>query len=745
MQIIKWIKIRNFRSFTWIKSEAINLKDFNIFSWSNDSWKSNIFRALNLFFNNEITHWVPFNIERDFSEQKKVKKEWWHRVIEIRLDFELTTEWTRYLPKEFAIEKKYYRNNNFDYTFILKRTNWEEIKISSDPENNKVIKDKSDKIIISTNPDKEKWIDDEKQYRKQFNEFLWKITFEYIPAIRENRYFSYLFWRVISKIRDAEDERVLKIDEFINELNDPFWTIKKKKKLIEIREQKINWSKKKKWKEEYTTDYKDKMRKEIEEIKIEIMNLENQDYIETKLKEQVEYKTLKSEFKLAIDNLSSKINALSWDLFNNISFIENAEFAIADNLLDFFETFEIWTWDSRKISLKSRWDWMQSRFIPIILDFLSKVQNENEKWNFDWEYERNKYFIWWFEEPENSYEYSNSIRLANNFTWIKNIRKDENLNNILDINWKVSYEEINYSERKQIFITTHSEEFLRLFSEDNIKSEISLYLVEKQIDKSSLIRYIEKKDLKDVHNNLWLENIARSKLIFDIKDKIKENTSLKNEIEELFKKFKEIEKSKKNILYVEDQYINIYKIAYLKVNQINFNDSNFEDIFNKKANFDIFWNEWKSELRFKLDRVKMDEYDWKKLIWLFDFDSSFNDFNWLNKWRWTKEYWNDLDWWVKSRSDYYNIFALLLPVPKLLKNQAWISFKESSLLEIEMYFHECWKLKRLFCNENIVWWWTVLKFTWIKSEFWRELLELEFDDFKNFKSLFSKIDELFSI
>lgn len=732
MQIIKWIKIRNFRSFTWIKSEVVDLKDFNIFSWANDSWKSNIFRALNLFFNNEISHWIPFLMDRDFSEQKSNSK---HRVIEIRLDFELTTDWSKYLSKEFAIEKKYYRwdNYSYDYTFIYKNKDWSELSISSNPDNNE-------------------WIDDEKQYRKQFNEFLWKINFEYIPAIRETRYFSYLFWRVISKLRQAEQERVSKIDDFIKELNDPKWSIRKKINLIKVREDKIKWIKKKKWIEEYGDDYKEKLRKEVEILKNEINDLEDDNYINSKLKEQKEYRVKISEFDRAIVNLSNKINTLSGDLFRNISFIENAEFTIADNLLDFFETFEIWTWDSKKISLKSRWDWMQSRFIPVILDFLSKIQKENKKWVFDWEYERNKYFIWWFEEPENSYEYSNSIRLANNFIWIKNKIKDENWDYLKNINWELIYEEVNYSERKQIFITTHSEEFLRLFSEENLDSQISLYLVEKQKkDKSSVIRFINEKDLKDVHNNLWLANIARSKLKFDIWQKIIENDFLKNQIEELLKTVNQIEESKKNILYVEDTYIDLYKIAYLKINEIQFNQENFNSIFNKNSNFDIFWAEWASNLWWFLNAKNIDIFKDKKIIWLFDFDEEWkNQFKYtLKKWNnWPKEkdyYWDEKTWIYKKRDKHLCFYALLIPLPERLLSLA--NFEWWSYIEIEHLFKDEFLINNDFWKKITITWNT--PFIKIddnkKKKIWIKSIDLNSEDFEDFQQLFFKINELFNL
>ena len=80
-----------------------------------------------------------------------------------------------------------------------------------------------------------------------------------------------------------------------------------------------------------------------------------------------------------------------------------------------------------------------------MLDFLNKIQ------------ETKKHFIWGFEEPENSAEYKNQRLLAEAF---KN----------------------TYSKNKQIFLTTHSEEFLSIYDGNEIDKEnrkANLYHVKK--------------------------------------------------------------------------------------------------------------------------------------------------------------------------------------------------------------------------------------------------------------------------
>ena len=70
--IIKSIRIKNFRS---IVDETIDLSDMNFFVGKNDSGKSNVLKALNLFFNKETDFGMPFDFYSDYSKfAKKVIK-----------------------------------------------------------------------------------------------------------------------------------------------------------------------------------------------------------------------------------------------------------------------------------------------------------------------------------------------------------------------------------------------------------------------------------------------------------------------------------------------------------------------------------------------------------------------------------------------------------------------------------------------------------------------------------------------
>lgn len=209
MKIIEKIEIKHFRSFLGTpqsyETEITNINDLNIFSGANDSGKSNILRALNLFFNGEISYKVPFEFDRDFFVGKKDSA---HKVIEIGINFDLSMDKKRdkFLPEKFKISKFYDRNGfrNYIYSFFLKDMD-QEIKIDSRAEKNKNIKDlfikgdSGEKEMENAN--KREWI-----YRVKFTGFLNKsVVFEYVPAIRDRNFFSQLFGRVIMQIKSNED------------------------------------------------------------------------------------------------------------------------------------------------------------------------------------------------------------------------------------------------------------------------------------------------------------------------------------------------------------------------------------------------------------------------------------------------------------------------------------------------------------------------------------------------------------
>ncbi len=85
---IRSITIKNFRS---IRRETIKVKNFNIFVGTNDAGKSNVLKALNLFFNDQVDVNSPFDHEQDFTYLYPPKsKEAKAITISIQFDIPLT-------------------------------------------------------------------------------------------------------------------------------------------------------------------------------------------------------------------------------------------------------------------------------------------------------------------------------------------------------------------------------------------------------------------------------------------------------------------------------------------------------------------------------------------------------------------------------------------------------------------------------------------------------------------------------
>ncbi|MFV2016511.1 MAG: hypothetical protein ACC656_13855, partial [Candidatus Heimdallarchaeota archaeon] len=109
-------------------------------------------------------------------------------------------------------------------------------------------------------------------------------------------------------------------------------------------------------------------------------------------------------------------------------------FELPQNLIDLFKTLQVQT---GAVDLKFRGDGVQAKLIPEILNYISIKEKELTTKTVKSGEQSKKYFIWGFEEPENSYEYRNAQLLADRF-------KDK------------------FIENAQIFISTHSFNFLSI-------------------------------------------------------------------------------------------------------------------------------------------------------------------------------------------------------------------------------------------------------------------------------------------
>ena len=202
MRIIEKVEIKNFRSFLGAKvsNAAVisDIRDLNIFSGANDSGKSNILRALNLFFNGETDSTHQFNFDTDFTVYKKKDVQ---KVIEIKVHFRN--------KRKFSISKFFDRTGyrNFEYRF---EEEGEEIVIDSrssvnvkrysekrDPDNDAV-------ILTPEHP----VLNREEGHRRYALRLIYWTSFSYVPAIRDERFFKHLYGKILLQIKTNEEKKI---------------------------------------------------------------------------------------------------------------------------------------------------------------------------------------------------------------------------------------------------------------------------------------------------------------------------------------------------------------------------------------------------------------------------------------------------------------------------------------------------------------------------------------------------------
>lgn len=164
MKIISKVEINYFRSVYSVDLKQIN--DLNVLIGGNDSGKSNILKALNLFFNNQTEHGQDFLFLDDLTRKREeeARSAKGRATIWIKVHFRNFLGW-KSLPDEFIIKKTWNRYSNQPETTLPKN-------------------------ISATSLAK----------------FINKISFHYIPAVRGRDIFTYF----LTLLHDAllDDEKV---------------------------------------------------------------------------------------------------------------------------------------------------------------------------------------------------------------------------------------------------------------------------------------------------------------------------------------------------------------------------------------------------------------------------------------------------------------------------------------------------------------------------------------------------------
>lgn len=175
--MIEKIEIQYFRSIyrtTLMKVEAIN-----VLTGKNDVGKSNILKALNLFFNNCIVEEGDYDFGRNynFKRLEEVRKDTikGKQFIQIKITFRRGKQFEKTLPKKFTITKKWNRDSEFP-------------QVSDDIENQLI---KSGKTYND-------------RVRASLTRYLNKIKYVYVPAIKDKHIFDSMLERLQATVYEKK-------------------------------------------------------------------------------------------------------------------------------------------------------------------------------------------------------------------------------------------------------------------------------------------------------------------------------------------------------------------------------------------------------------------------------------------------------------------------------------------------------------------------------------------------------------
>lgn len=284
----------------------------------------------------------------------------------------------------------------------------------------------------------------------------------------------------------------------------------------------------------------------------------------------------KNEFEREIQ----KETALLMDEFkttlNHPTLNFDPAFQLPQNMIDLFRTLQVKTGD---VDLRFRGDGVQAKLIPEILNYIAIKekslttktvrQGENSK----------KYFLWGFEEPENSYEYRNAQLLADRFS-------------------------TKFIEHAQIFITTHSFNFISIVGDN-----VSKYRVWK--DNTTLSSKISKLKVEK-SGKLALEGVKEEE------DVLLEELGFFHLNEEIAKAYSNVEEMKTKY---EERLVHITKpVIYTEGNNTKFLTTS-KSIYSDDLDYEIESLGGKSEIKKFFTLFSTANFTRFKIIFIFDCDA----------------------------------------------------------------------------------------------------------------------------
>lgn len=161
--MIERIEIQYFRSI--YRTTITDINDINIFSGKNDAGKSNVLKALNLFFNNHIVYDGDYTFKENYNLQRleEVRRETvkGKQFIQIKVTFRRGNQFEKTLPHSFTVSKKWNRDDE-----LPQMTDDIEMQLK-----------KRGQVYNARN-------------RASLTRFLNNIRYIYIPAIKDQRLFN---------------------------------------------------------------------------------------------------------------------------------------------------------------------------------------------------------------------------------------------------------------------------------------------------------------------------------------------------------------------------------------------------------------------------------------------------------------------------------------------------------------------------------------------------------------------------
>jgi predicted ATP-dependent endonuclease of OLD family len=172
MNLIKKIEIQYFRSIYW--ESITEVSGLNVLTGKNDAGKSNVLKALNLFFNNQTDSGVDFDFNKDFNLDRleEVRKETvkGKQFIQIKITFIRGNQYKGTLPEVFTVTKKWLRNDTLPTV--------------------------TDNIQQQLEKAGKKYSD---RSKSSLTLFLKKISYMYIPAVKDEKTFG----KVLSMLQEC--------------------------------------------------------------------------------------------------------------------------------------------------------------------------------------------------------------------------------------------------------------------------------------------------------------------------------------------------------------------------------------------------------------------------------------------------------------------------------------------------------------------------------------------------------------